>query len=346
MKAENIFGKSLTELKEITLSLKLPSYTSLQLSNWLYKKHIGSFDEMSDLSKQARKILTDNFSIQKSPPSKMQVSQDGTCKYLFPVKENKYVESVYIPDRNRHTLCISSQVGCKMDCVFCMTGKQGFQGNLSPGEILNQLSSLPERDHITNIVFMGMGEPLANVENVIRSIEIMTAGYGFEWSASRITISTIGMLPGLIRIIQETNCHIAISLHSPFEDERQKLIPVERFFPVKKVIDYLKKNQIKRRRRISIEYIMFRDVNDTLRHVNGITRLLNGLNCRINLIRYHEIQGVPMKSSSDETILRFKNRLNEKGILTTIRASRGQDISAACGMLSTRSDRASRSKQV
>jgi 23S rRNA (adenine2503-C2)-methyltransferase len=339
MHADNLYGKTLAELKEITTSMGLPSFAVRQLSDWLYKKHAGSFEEMTNISKQTRKILSGNYSLHKTSPSGVQVSQDGTRKYLFQVREDKYVESVFIPEKNRNTLCISTQVGCKMNCLFCMTGKQGLQGNLSPSEILNQITSLPERDQVSNVVFMGMGEPLDNTENVIKSMEIMTSEYGFGWSGSRITLSTIGMLPGLEKIIHETSCHIAISLHSPFEEERLLLMPVEKIFPVKQVIEFLKKSQVRRRRRISFEYIMFKDLNDTSRHINGLTRLLNGLNCRINLIRFHEIPGVQLKSSSNETMLQFRDRLNEKGILATIRASRGQDIFAACGMLSTQHNR-------
>jgi 23S rRNA (adenine2503-C2)-methyltransferase len=335
MEANNLYGKTQAELDSIIRLLKLPSYTSKQITEWMYKKHIGTYEEMTNLSKETRKILSDNYTIQKTSPSDIQISLDGTKKYLFPAHDTKYIESVYIPEEKRNTLCISTQVGCKMGCVFCMTGKQGFQGNLSSGEILNQITSLPERNLLSNIVFMGMGEPLANTENVIKSIEIMTAAYGFGWSPSRITVSTIGILEGLEKIIHTTNCHLAISLHSPFEEERLQLMPSEKVFPIKRIVDYLKKSQFKRQRRISFEYIMFRDLNDSLRHINGLTRLLNGLRCRINLIRFHEIPGISLQSSSDETIMRFKNRLNEKGILTTIRASRGQDIAAACGMLST-----------
>lgn len=335
MQSSNLYGKTLEELKEITRKLNLPGYTSAQLCDWLYKKNAVSYDQMSNLSKETRNRLAENYEFTKSVPVKMQVSSDGTKKYLYRASENNTVETVLIPEKDRNTLCISSQVGCKLNCDFCMTGKQGFQGNLSTGEILNQISSLPELDTLSNIVFMGMGEPLDNVENVIKSTEIMTSDYGFGWSSSRITISTIGLLPGLERVLQETNCHIAVSMHSPFGDERLKLMPIEKQYSIKQVIDLLKTYQLKRQRRISIEYIMFKNINDTPRHVNGLTRILNGLKCRINLIRYHEIPGVNFQTSSDETILAFKNRLNEKGILTTIRASRGQDISAACGMLST-----------
>jgi 23S rRNA (adenine2503-C2)-methyltransferase len=290
---------------------------------------------MSNLSKEVRHILDQSHKIGLSAPSEVQVSSDGTRKYLFPVKNNKFIESVYIPEEARNTLCISSQVGCKMNCLFCMTGKQGFQGNLTPGEILNQITSLPERENLTNYVFMGMGEPLANTENVLKSLDILTSDYGYALSPSRITVSTIGILPGLKQFLLHSHCHLAISLHSPFEEERIKLLPAEKMFPINRVIGFLKENQISRQQRISFEYIMFKGINDTARHVNGLTRLLNGLRCKINLIRYHPIPDVALESSSEETILWFKKKLNEKGLLTTIRASRGMDIYAACGMLST-----------
>jgi 23S rRNA (adenine2503-C2)-methyltransferase len=332
---EDILGKTQTEIGQIIETLKLPRYAVLQVTDWLYKKGVCSFDEMTNLTKEDRKRLDESFYIGRQKPSDVQISSDGTRKYLFPVKGGKYIESVYIPEPERSTLCLSSQVGCKMGCVFCMTGKQGFQGNLTSGEIVNQIVSLPEQSALTNYVFMGMGEPLANTENVLKSIEILTADYAYGISPSRITVSTIGMLPGLKQMIEQSNCHLAISLHSPFEDERLSLMPVEKLYPVRRVIEFLKMNPIGRQRRISFEYIMFSGINDTARHVNGLARLLNGLRCRINLIRYHPIPGVEFASSNEETLQWFKKRLNEKGILTTIRASRGQDIFAACGMLST-----------
>jgi len=333
---EDIFGKTRKEITEIATVCGLPGYASGQLSDWLYKKRAVSFDEMTNLPKAVRQKLDDSFFIGLSEPTRVQVSADGTKKYLFSVKSGKFIESVYIPETERATLCLSSQVGCKMGCVFCMTGKQGFLGNLSPGEILNQITSLPEREDLTNYVFMGMGEPLANTENLLKSLEIMTFPYGFGISPSRITVSTIGIIPGLEQIIDQSRCHLAISLHSPFDIERMELMPVEKVFPIKRVIELLKKKAYDRQRRISFEYIMFKGINDSARHINGLTRLLNGLRCRINLIRYHSIPGENFETSDENTIQWFKSRLNEKGILTTIRASRGTDIFAACGMLSTK----------
>ncbi len=333
---ENIYGKTITELKSICHSLSLPLYTSDQIADWLYKKHADSFDEMTNISKKTRNLLSEYYVLQKQLPVEVKVSEDNTKKYLFQLENNKFIESVFIPDKSRSTLCVSTQVGCGMGCVFCMTGKQGFNGNLTAGEILNQITSIAEREQLTNIVFMGMGEPLVNTENVIKSIEIICSSYGFGWSPSRITISSIGILPGLKRVIEDTNCHIAISMHSPFSDERLKLMPIEKSYPIKEIVDYLKTIRMKHHRKISFEYIMLKDVNDTIRHVKGIARLLNGLKCRINLIRFHQIPGVDLLPSTDENMMRFKDRLNEKGFIATIRASRGRDIFAACGMLSTK----------
>lgn len=334
---EDLFGKTEGEIRKITENLKLPSYTTRQLTEWLYKRGAVSFDGMSNLSKEARNLLDTSYIIGRTSPSGVQASSDGTKKYLFPVTTGKYVEAVFIPETERATLCLSTQVGCKMGCVFCMTGRQGFQGNLSAGEILNQVVSLPESDSLTNYVFMGMGEPLANTENVLKALEILTSDYAYGISPTRFTISTIGLLPGLEQVLAQSRCHIAISLHSPFEEERLSLMPVEKRYPISRVVDFLKQNPVGKQRRISFEYIMFRGVNDTARHVNGLTRLLNGLRCRINLIRFHPIPGTDLLPSEEETLDFFKNRLNDKGIITTIRASRGQDIFAACGMLSTNS---------
>lgn len=333
---EDLVGCTLDEITNLVKASDMPGYTSKQIAEWLYKKKIASIDEMTNLSKTARDQLKESYNIGLSAPEKVQVSSDGTKKYLFGVQSERFVEAVYIPENDRSTLCMSTQVGCQMGCVFCMTGKQGFHGNLSAGEILNQILSLPERDSLTNYVFMGMGEPLANTGNLLKCLEIMTSSYGFGISPSRITVSTIGIIQGLDQIISKSRCHIAVSLHTPFEDERLQIMPSEKVFPIKRVVELFRKSSIEKQRRISFEYIMFKDFNDTARHVNGLTRLLNGLRCRINLIRFHPVPGVPFESSDEDTIQWFKQRLNEKGLLTTIRASRGLDILAACGMLSTR----------
>jgi 23S rRNA (adenine2503-C2)-methyltransferase len=331
-----LYGKTIEELKQVAAQAGLPPFAAKQIATWLYRKNVDDIDQMSNISKKGREYLKQNYTLGLTPPVKVQVSADGTKKYLYAHGERRYIEAAYIPDEDRATLCVSSQVGCKMGCLFCMTGKQGFQAHLSANEILNQIRSLPERDSLTNVVYMGMGEPLDNLENVLKSIEILTAEWGYGWSPKRITVSTVGILPAMKEFIEKSQAHLALSLHSPFEDERKMLMPVENVYHLPEVISLIRSYDWSRQRRVSFEYIMFKGINDTPRHVNGLTRLLNGLPCRINLIRFHPIPGTPLESSDEETIKAFKDKLNAKGILTTLRASRGQDIYAACGLLSTK----------
>jgi 23S rRNA (adenine2503-C2)-methyltransferase len=333
---ENLFGKTYSEIRDITNSFDLPAFTATQITDWLYKKKILTFDEMTNLSKKSKELIREKFELKFRPHSRVDISSDGTKKYLFPAQSERFIESAYIPEKTRSTLCVSSQVGCKMGCLFCMTGKQGFQSNLGTDEILNQIQLLPERELLSNVVYMGMGEPMDNINNVLKSTEIMTAEYGYAWSPKRITVSTIGIIPAMQRFLEQSKCHLAISMHTPFEDERRNLMPVEHVYPIREVINMVKQYDFSGQRRVSIEYIMFAGVNDTLRHVNELSRLLNGLKCRINLIRFHSIPDSPLKGSDDSSIKLFMEKLNNKGITTTLRASRGQDIGAACGLLSTK----------
>ncbi len=333
---EALFGKTLKELKTIASENGLPGFTAKQMAQWLYQKKAEDIDEMTNLSKEARNRLKEKYQIGRILPSKVQASVDGTKKYLYPAHKGLFIESAYIPEDDRHTLCISSQIGCKMGCLFCMTGKQGFQGQLTAGEIVNQVLSLPESDKLTNVVYMGMGEPMDNIENVLKSLEIFTSDWGMGWSPRRINVSTIGVEPAMRRFIEESNAHLAISLHTPFNEERQKLMPIEQVYPIEEIINALREYDFGRQRRISFEYIMFEGVNDTAAHVKGLTKLLNGIRCRINLIRFHPIPGSPLRGSSDEHIRWFADQLNKKGLTTTIRRSRGEDIYAACGLLSTK----------
>ncbi|MFO8001980.1 MAG: 23S rRNA (adenine(2503)-C(2))-methyltransferase RlmN [Marinilabilia sp.] len=335
MNKEPLFGKTLEELKDIVSETGLPAFTAKQLAQWLYQKNATDISEMTNLSKKARAQLSEQYTVGRLDPSDVQISADGTRKYLYPAHNGLAIEAAYIPEEARHTLCISSQVGCKMGCTFCMTGRQGFQGQLSAGEMLNQVISLPERDQLTNVVYMGMGEPMDNIDNVLKSLEIFTSDWGLAWSPRRINVSTIGIGPATRRFIEESEAHLAISLHTPFTEERQALMPVEKAWPAEKIIDVLRSYDFGRQRRISFEYIMFEGVNDTAAHVKGLSRLLNGLRCRINLIRFHPIPGSHLKGSSQETIRWFAGELNKKGLQTTIRRSRGEDIFAACGLLST-----------
>ena len=238
-----------------------------------------------------------------------------------------------IPDEERRTLCVSSQAGCKMGCKFCMTGRQGFHGNLDAAEILSQFIAVDEAAELSNAVFMGMGEPLDNVDAVFRAIRVLTADWGFGWSPKRITLSTVGVLPGLRRFLDETSCHLAVSLHNPFPEEREALMPVQKAFPLADVLALVRRYDFTGQRRVSFEYTMFAGVNDTKRHEDGLIRLLRGLECRVNLIRFHKIPDFPYESSSEKIMEAFRDRLNAHGITCTIRASRGEDILAACGML-------------
>lgn len=336
MQKKTLFGKTLNELQKIVTPYGLPKFAARQIADWLYKKEISTIDEMTNLSKNARQVLNEHFELGLIEPTKVQVSVDGTKKYLFPSGVNKFIEAAYIPEESRSTLCVSSQVGCKMGCLFCMTGKQGFQSNLTAGEIVNQVRSIPERDRLTNVVYMGMGEPFDNLDEVMKSLEIFTSDWGYAWSPKRITVSTIGIVPAIKHFLENSKCHLAVSLHSPFEEERKNLMPIQNVYSFMEILSTIRNFDLGRQRRVSFEYIMFKDINDTSRHVKELAKILNGIKCRINLIRFHPIPNTPLKSSSDETIEKFKVALNEKGIRTTIRASRGEDIYAACGLLSTK----------
>lgn len=330
-----LMGMNLLKLKAVAKELGMPAFTGGQMAKWLYTQHITSIDEMTNLSKVNREKLKAAYTIGCKKHIDAQYSKDGTIKYLFPTDDGKFVESVYIPDDDRATLCVSSQVGCKMNCLFCQTGKQGFEGNLSATDILNQIYSLPEREKLTNIVFMGQGEPMDNYENVLRTTQIMTADYGYAWSPKRITVSSIGVKTKLKRFLEESDCHVAISMHSPIPAERAEIMPGERGMSIADIVELLRNYDFSHQRRLSFEYIVFKGVNDSERHAKEIIKLLKGLDCRINLIRFHTIPNVPLHGVDDKKMEEFRNYLTQHGVFTTIRASRGQDIFAACGLLST-----------
>lgn len=333
---EPLFGKTLDELTQVAQELGMPKFTARQMADWLYRKPTGSIEEMSNLSKKARELLAEKYRFGTVLPSRVQVSEDGTRKYLFATANHRFIETAMIPDDDRVTVCVSSQIGCKMGCLFCMTAKQGFQGQLSAGDIVNQVRSIGEAAEVTNIVYMGMGEPFDNLDEVLKSIEILTSDWGFGMSPRRITVSSIGIVPAMTRFLEESEAHLAISLHTPFDEQRKSLMPVQLAYPIREVVDEIKKWDFSGQRRVSFEYILFKGLNDTPLHVKELSRLLHGIKCRINLIRFHPVPGTPLVSPDEETILHFKNQLNEKGIFTSVRASRGQDIYAACGLLSTK----------
>ena len=330
-----LLGMSLQELKDVAKSLGMPAFTGGQMAKWLYAKHVSSIDDMTDISKANREKLKGRYAIGCVQPTDRVQSCDGTVKYLYPTASGKFVETVYIPDKDRATLCVSSQVGCKMNCLFCQTGKQGFEGNLTVCDILNQIYSLPERDTLTNIVFMGQGEPMDNLDNVLRATEVLTADYGYAWSPKRITVSSVGLRGKLKRFIEESDCHLAISLHSPIHEQRAMLMPAERAMPITDIVEMLRGYDFSHQRRLSFEYIVFGGLNDSQTHAREIIKLLKGLDCRVNLIRFHQIPGVDLHGADESRMEAFRDYLTGHGVFTTIRASRGQDIYAACGLLST-----------
>ena len=330
-----LLGKTLDELTQIVLDLGMPKFTAGQIASWLYGRKVASIDEMTNLSVKNRERLKECYEVGATAPVPEMRSVDGTVKYLFRTPEGDYVESVYIPDADRATLCVSSQVGCKMNCKFCMTGKQGYTNSLTAAQILNQIYSIPERDTLTNVVFMGMGEPFDNLDEVLRALEILTASYGYAWSPKRITVSSVGLRKGLRRFLDESDCHLAISLHSPFPAQRQELMPAEKAFSIVEIVDILRQYDFSKQRRLSFEYIVFKGVNDSLPYAKELLKLLRGLDCRINLIRFHAIPGVDLEGADMDTMTRFRDYLTSHGLFTTIRSSRGEDIFAACGMLST-----------
>ena len=330
-----LLGKNIDELRNLVTELGMPAFTAKQIADWLYQKRAGSIDEMSNISVKNRELLKETYTVGRELPSTVTESVDGTKKYLFRTETNNFIETVYIPEDDRHTLCVSSQVGCKMNCLFCMTGKQGFTANLTATEILNQIMSVAEADKLTNLVFMGMGEPMDNLSNLLRALEILTAEYGYGWSPKRVTVSTIGVIPKMKIFLEHSNCHLALSMHSPFPEERLKLMPVEKPYPIYEVLKELKKHDFSHQRRVSFEYIMFDGLNDTMRHAVEMVKLLKDLDCRVNLIRFHAIPGIDLKTSNEDKMVFFRDYLTSNGIVTTIRKSRGEDIFAACGMLST-----------
>lgn len=334
-----LLGKTLEELQEVALAVGLKKFAGKQLANWLYVKRVTSFDEMTNISLSARELLKQSYSIGRHLPIAHVESKDGTKKYLFQVG-NQYVESVYIPDGNRATLCVSTQAGCKMGCKFCMTGTLGFHGHLSAADILNQIfyfdlaSDNQSIDGaLTNVVYMGEGEPMDNIDEVLRSLQVLTQEWGCAWSPKRITVSSVGYLPGLKRFLDESECHLAISLHNPFSVERQEVMPIEKRYSVTEVVNLLKQYDWAHQRRISFEYICWYGQNDTIRHAKELLRLLRGLNCRINLIRFHAGVDQQFPASDERQMEWLRDYLTDGGITTTIRRSRGEDILAACGML-------------
>ncbi len=334
-KKGKLLGMTLDALKEAVKEAGMPAFTAKQIADWVYRKRIHSIDEMSNISLKNREKLAQMFEVGRSAPADAARSIDGTIKYLYKVENEHYVEAVYIPDGDRATLCVSSQVGCKMNCLFCMTGKQKYTANLTSNEILNQIIALPEFDKLTNIVFMGMGEPCDNLDNLLQAIEVLTSEYGLGWSPHRLTVSTVGVRKGLKRLLDGGDYHIAVSLHHPVPEKRREIMPAEKGYSIIEMLDLLKEYDFAHQRRLTFEYIVFKGVNETMAHARKLLKLLEGMDCRINLIRYHAIPGVPLEGVDEEGMTQLRDFLTKNGLFTTIRTSRGEDIFAACGMLST-----------
>lgn len=356
-KLRPLLGLTLEELQDIAVEIGLPRFVGRQMADWIYRKFVTSIDEMTNLSLVSREKLKKRYTIGCRPPADSQRSKDGTVKYLYPVDEGHYIETVYIPDGERATLCVSSQVGCKMRCAFCMTGRQGYVASLTAGEILNQIYSLPERERLTNVVFMGQGEPFDNIDSVLRATAILTAPWSMAWSPKRITVSSVGLEKGLVRFLNESRCHLAISLHHPDHEGRLAMMPAEKALPIQRLIqilseyDFCKKDSVARatgeeshQRRVSFEYIVFDGVNDSIADANRLISLLAPLDCRVNLIRFHDIPDSSLRGVSDERMKALRDYLTRHGLFATVRASRGQDIFAACGLLSTAKQEAERGK--
>ena len=336
---QKLLGMSPAELKEAAVRVGLKPYAGKQLAEWMYVRRVRSFEAMTNISKEGRAALADSYDLGTSDPVEVHVSSDGTKKYLFGFDGKSSIESVVIPEEDRRTLCVSSQSGCRMGCRFCMTGRQGFHGNLSAADILNQFLSVEESHELTNAVFMGMGEPLDNYDNVLRAIEVLTSDWGFAWSPKRVTLSTIGVLPNLKRFLDGSRCHIAVSLHNPFAEERASMMPVQKAWPASEILDLLRSYDFSGQRRVSFEYTMFAGFNDDKVHADALVRLLRGLECRVNLIRFHRIPDFPYDPSPLPVMEAFRDRLSRQGVTCTIRASRGEDIFAACGLLAGKHDK-------
>ena len=332
---EYLYGQTLPQLEALCNRLEMPRFAAKQIARCLYDKHATTIEAMSDLSARHRALLAETYEVGLTAPEKVSISTDGTKKYLYRTSQNPFIESAYIPDGDRATLCISSQAGCRMGCRFCATGRQGLQHSLSTNEILNQIESLPERERLTNVVFMGMGEPLDNLDSLLPALEVLTSAWGFGWSPTRITVSTAGVASRLERFLEATQVHLAVSLHNPFPHERAEIMPIEKAWPIREVVEILRRYDFTHQRRVSFEYIVMSGLNDSPRHIRELCRLLDGIKCRINLIRFHKIPGSPYFSPDDRAMIAFRDALTAKGIHTTIRTSRGEDIQAACGLLST-----------
>ena len=338
MKKTDLKNLSLAEMEDMAEDLGLQRYRGRQIFHWVYGKGIDSVDMMTNLSREHRALLSQKVYISRLIEIKRQISSDGTEKFLFALEDDHRIESVLIPEEERLTLCISTQVGCGMGCTFCLTGKGGLIRNLKSSEIINQFLTIQKNlsgdKWITNIVFMGMGEPLANYKNTIKAIEILTHPHGIAFSARKITLSTSGLIPQIKRLGESgLNINLAISLNASADEQRCMIMPINNRYPLPKLLDACKKYPLKKRRMLSFEYVLIRGLNDSPEDAKRVTKLLRGIRCKINLLPFNEFPGSQYKKPSEESVLKFQEVLLNHHFSVFIRKSRGADILAACGQL-------------
>ncbi len=307
-----------------------PKYAR-RLLYWIYRRGVRSFSEINDMPLKFLSDIAVFLDTGLSDPVSSALSSDGSVKYLFQTGSGMFHEAVYLPDEKRDTVCVSVQAGCRMGCRFCATGLNGWNGNLTAGEIVNQVIRVPHK--ITNVVMMGMGEPGDNIDEVIRACRILTAEWGLAVGSSRVTVSTVGVVPAVRRLLDETDCNITLSLHSPFPEERRRVIPAEAKWPFIETVKMMQEFSARRQRRFTVAYVMIAGKNDTERHLEELRRLFAGTAIRVNLLPYHPFESDSQVSSDDETMMRFKHLLVTSGTGASVRRSRGRDIAAACGML-------------
>lgn len=328
-----LLGHSLAEMEELCRLAGCKDGSGKRLAYWIYRRTAPSFDPMISMGKSDRQKLASHYTPGLISPVSYVRAADGTCKYLFRFEHNRYVESALMPGPKRTTLCVSTQAGCRMGCAFCNTAVNGYRGQLTVQEIVTQLAGIPEVEQVNHIVVMGMGEPFDNTEAVLKALEIFSAGWGFAIARRNITVSSVGLLPGIIRFVEQTSYNLAISLHSPFGEERGLWMPVQKLYPVTDVIDYLRHNPFNKPRRLTFEYLVLKSVNHSEAHAVALSELLKDLPCHLNLIAFNPFPGSSFQRPSHDEVMRFRNRLDQLGLMTTIRESRGSDIEAACGLL-------------
>ncbi|MEO5898304.1 MAG: 23S rRNA (adenine(2503)-C(2))-methyltransferase RlmN [Vicinamibacterales bacterium] len=340
----DIGGLELNALEAAFAGLGHPRFHGRQVFRWIHKRGVTDFAQMSDLGRELRSRLAEEFEIPTPEVIRTERSIDGTTKLLLRLADGRQIESVFIPDTPSQTFCISTQVGCAMRCAFCLTGKMGIDRNLTAGEIAGQVRVLARElnmlDTRFNIVLMGMGEPLHNYDATMSALRILADDHGMAVSPRRVTLSTVGVLPALERLATEPVMpNLAISLHSTTEDQRDTLVPINRKYGLKELLDACRRFPVKRRERITFEYVMLKDVNDSPEDARRLVRLLHGIRGKVNLLPLNEAAGIPFERPSDATVDRFAKVISEHGLTVSVRKSRGRDIRAACGQLITETTR-------